>query len=98
MIDLADFAKAVQGYAPEWDKAGIRWRLTFRTDIAKPAALVDVELDDAIGQFIVWTSGEAELEVGSAGKGMADPVSYRLNNAGEVPACLAELTRRLTQT
>ena len=96
-LDLAQFAAAVHAYAPRWESAAIRWRLTFGPEHDKSAAWVDCEAGDLAGQLIVWTSGEAELAAGNLATGVIGQVHYDLANPEELGTCLDDLTQRLTE-
>ncbi|SER99536.1 hypothetical protein SAMN05216188_11917 [Lentzea xinjiangensis] len=95
-LDLAQFAAAVRAYAPQWERAGIQWQLTFGPERDKSAAWVTCETGDMAGQLTVWTSGEAELDTGNLATGVVDPVHYELTSAQELATCLDDLTNRLT--
>lgn len=95
-LDLAQFAAAVRAHAPRWERAGIRWQLTFGPERDKSAAWVDCETGDLAGQLIVWTSGEAELAAGNLATGVIDQVHHDLASPRDLGSCLDDLTRRLT--
>ncbi|GAB2740632.1 hypothetical protein GCM10027199_09100 [Amycolatopsis magusensis] len=57
-----------------------RWR----PDYGKRAAWVVCETGDMVGWFVVWTSGEAELEVGNLDSGVVDCVHYDLADPEEL--------------
>ncbi|GAA3865518.1 hypothetical protein GCM10022243_34570 [Saccharothrix violaceirubra] len=97
-FDLAEFAAAVHRCAPRWERAGIRWTLTFGPEYDKPAAWVDCETGDSTGHLIVWTSGEAELDTADLTTGIVHPTHYDLTGPQELHTCLDELTNRLTGT
>lgn len=96
-LDLAQFAAAVRAYAPRWERAAIRWQLTFGPERDKSAAWVDCETGDLASQLIVWTSGEAELVAGNLTTGVIDHVHYDLASPKELNTCLDDLTHRLTE-
>lgn len=95
-LDLAQFAAAVRAHAPQWERAGIQWQLTFVPERDKSAAWVDCETGDLAGQLIVWTSGEAELTAGNLAAGVIDLVHHELASPHDLGSCLDDLTRRLT--
>ncbi|MFD5092451.1 hypothetical protein ACFWMR_17745 [Amycolatopsis thailandensis] len=64
-LDLAQFVAAVHTYAPKWEATSIRWQLTLGSEYEKRAAWVVCETGDMVGWFVIWTSGEAELEIGN---------------------------------
>ena len=94
-LDLAQFAAAVHAHAPQWERAGIRWQLTFGPERDKSAAWVPCETGDLEGELIVWTSGEAELAAGNLTTGVIDQVHYELASPPEPSTCLDDLTNRL---
>ncbi|EME63507.1 hypothetical protein [Amycolatopsis decaplanina] len=96
-LDLAQFVAAVHTYAPKWEATAIQWQLTLGPDYEKRAAGVVCETGDMVGWFSIWTSGEAELEVGNLDTGVVDCVHYDLANPEELSARLDDLTRRLTE-
>ncbi|WP_197043358.1 hypothetical protein [Saccharothrix sp. NRRL B-16314] len=96
-LDLAQFAAAVHAHAPRWERAGIRWQLTFGPERDKSAAWVDCETGDLAGQLVVWTSGEAELDAGNLATGVIDQVHYELVSPHELGTCLDDLTNWLTE-
>jgi hypothetical protein len=96
-LDLAQFVAAVHTYAPKWEATAIRWQLTLGPEYEKRAAWVVCETGDMVGWFIVWASGEAELEVGNLDTGVVDCVHYDLANPEELSARLEDLTSRLTE-
>ena len=96
-LDLAWFASAVRAHAPQWERTGIRWQLTFGPERDKSAAWVDCETGDLTGQLIVWTTGEAELAAGNLAMGANDLVHYELASPQEIGTCLDDLTLRLTR-
>ncbi|MFJ6673160.1 hypothetical protein ACIQMJ_18780 [Actinosynnema sp. NPDC091369] len=96
-LDLAQFAAAVHAHAPRWERAGIRWQFTFGPKRDKSAAYVDCETGDLAGQLIVWTSGEAELMIGSFSTGLVDQVHYDLTSPQDLSTCLDDLTQRLNR-
>jgi hypothetical protein len=95
-LDLAQFAAAVHARAPQWERAGIQWQLTFGPERNKSAAWVVCETGDLAGQLTVWTSGEADLDAGNIATGVIVPVHYELTSAQELGSCLDDLTNRLT--
>ncbi|ONI93035.1 hypothetical protein ALI22I_00495 [Saccharothrix sp. ALI-22-I] len=96
-LDLTQFAAAVCAYAPQWERAAIRWQLTIGPERDKTAACVDCETGDLAGQLIVWTSGEAELMTGSFSTGLIDQAHYDLTSPQDLSTCLDDLTQRLTE-
>jgi hypothetical protein len=96
-LDLARFAALVREYAPRWERAAIRWELTFGPERDKSAAWVNCETHELAGQLTVWTSGEAELTTGNLVTGVIDNVHYDLANPEELSTCLDDLTQRLTK-
>ncbi|MEU3766173.1 hypothetical protein AB0E55_14035 [Amycolatopsis keratiniphila] len=97
MIELAHFIAAVHTYAPKWEATAIQWQLTLGADHEKRTAWVACETGDRVGWFGIWTSGEAELEIGNLDTGVVDCVHYDLSNPEELSACLDDLTRRLAE-
>ncbi|MFK0251873.1 hypothetical protein ACIQUM_44850 [Amycolatopsis azurea] len=96
-FDLAQFVAAVHTYAPKWEAAAIQWRLTLGPDREKRTARVVCETGDMVGSFIIWTSGETELEIGNLDTGVVEHVHHDLANPEEVTARLDDLTHRLTE-
>ncbi|HEY4454374.1 MAG TPA: hypothetical protein VGN81_08690 [Pseudonocardiaceae bacterium] len=93
-FDLAQFVAAVRAYAPIWERAGITWRLTLGPVRDKSAAWIDCEIGDVADRLIIWTSGEAELDVGDTATGVAS-THYDLSSSAELGGCLAALTQSL---
>lgn len=98
-FDLDWFATAVRAHGPRWERASIRWNLTFGPQWDKSAAWVacDTDADEPLGQLTVWTSGEAELITVNTTTGAVDQVHYDLADAGDLDACLDTFTRKMTQ-
>ncbi|MEV0678646.1 hypothetical protein AB0I60_19225 [Actinosynnema sp. NPDC050436] len=95
-LDLAQFAAAVHAHAPQWERAGVQWQLTFGPERDKSAAWVDCGTGELLARLIVWTSGEAELAAGNIVTGVIDQVHYELASPQELGTCLDDLTNRLT--
>jgi hypothetical protein len=47
-------------------------------------------------QLIVWTSGEADLDVGDIATGAVTVTHYEMSSAAELATCLDDLTSQLT--
>jgi hypothetical protein len=94
-FDLADFASAVQERGAGWDAAGIQWQFTLGPTRDKSAAWVTCETTQAIAQLTIWTSGEAELDIGDLTTGATSHIHYDLTRQ-DLASCLDELTQRLT--
>ncbi|MGW5702977.1 hypothetical protein [Amycolatopsis japonica] len=97
MIELAHFVAAVHAYAPKWEATAVQWQLTLGAEHEKRTASVVCETGDMVGWFCIWTSGEAELEVGNLDTGVVDCVHHDLSSPEELSACLDDLTCRLTK-
>jgi hypothetical protein len=96
-LDLAAFAAATRAKAPEWERRGITWQMTFGPPRDKSAAWVDCQHSDRFGHLIVWPSGEAELAIVSLTTDDPYQVHYDLTSPDEIATCLRDLTQRLTQ-
>ncbi|MFL6053431.1 MAG: hypothetical protein ACJ72W_11015 [Actinoallomurus sp.] len=94
-FDLADFAAAVQERGAGWDAAGIQWQFTLGPARDKSAAWVICETTQALAQLTIWTSGEAELDIGDLTTGATNHVHYNLTTQ-DLAARLDELTQRLS--
>jgi hypothetical protein len=94
-FDLADFAAAVQECGAGWDAAGIQWRFTLGPTRDKSAAWVTCETTQALAQLTIWTSGEAELDIGDLITDATSSTHYDLTPQ-DLATCLDELTQRLT--
>jgi hypothetical protein len=81
----------VRAHAPAWERAGITWQFTLGPVRDKSAAWVECELADAFGQLTLWTSGEAELDVGDIASGVTS-THYDLSGPADVGKCLTDLT------
>ncbi|MEV4008027.1 hypothetical protein [Actinomadura sp. NPDC049753] len=94
-LDLDAFSAAVQERGPIWESENVQWRLTIGPARDKSAAWVTCENTQRAVQLTVWTSGEAELDVGDFLTGATNSTHYDLNTRQDLDDCLDDLTRRL---
>ena len=95
-LDLDDFTTAVAARGAQWQAAGIQWQLHLGPTRSKSSAWVDCATAHHLAQLIVWTSGEADLEVGDISTGDITLTHYEMSNAAELAPCLDDRTERLT--
>ncbi|MEU4403871.1 hypothetical protein AB0F88_05055 [Streptosporangium sp. NPDC023963] len=96
-FDLAHFAAAVHDRAPGWETADVQWQLTIGPTRDKSAAWVTCEDARRVIQLTVWTSGEAELDVGDLASGTTASVHYDLATSEDLAACLDDLTQHFAK-
>ncbi|MEV0664323.1 hypothetical protein ACIBI3_14320 [Actinomadura luteofluorescens] len=94
-FDLAAFSTAVHERGPAWESAGVQWRLTIGPTRDKSAAWVACENARRTAQLTVWTSGEAEFDVGDFITGATTSTHYDLATRQDLDSCLDDLTRHL---
>ena len=95
-LDLADFTTAVTARGEQWQAAGIQWQLHHGPTRSKSSAWVDCTTADRLAQLVVWTSGEADLEVGDISTGAVTITQYEMSDAAELATCLDDLTQQMT--
>ncbi|MEV6929038.1 hypothetical protein AB0M46_31735 [Dactylosporangium sp. NPDC051485] len=95
-LSLNDFAAAVAARAAWWQEAGVQWQLHYGPAHDKSAAWVDCTTAHREAQLTVWTSGEAELDVGDVSTGAITSTHYELSDTAELAVCLDDLTGQLT--
>ncbi|WP_155353327.1 hypothetical protein [Acrocarpospora macrocephala] len=95
-FDLTDFAAAVHDRAPGWESAGVLWQLTIGPARDKAAAWVTCEDAHRATKLTIWTSGEAELDLGDLASGTITSVHYDLANSEDLAACLDDLTQHFS--
>ncbi len=97
-VNLDDFAAAVDEHAERWESAGIRWQLHRGPTRDKSAAWVDCTSDERLASLIVWTSGEAELDVAVLATGEAVTTHYELRDRSAISTVLDSVTRSLSES
>ncbi|AVT34285.1 hypothetical protein C6361_08410 [Plantactinospora sp. BC1] len=95
-LDLDDFTTAVAARGAQWQAAGVQWQLHYGPTCSKSSAWVECTTARHLAQLIVWTSGEADLEVGDISTGAITITRYEMSNAAELTACFDTLTQWLT--
>ncbi|MEV5768073.1 hypothetical protein AB0L34_26355 [Micromonospora sp. NPDC052213] len=95
-FDLNDFVTAVAARRTQWQAAGVHWRLHHGPTRSKSSSWVDCTTAHHLAQLILWTSGEADLEVGDILTGAITITYYEMSNTAELATCLDDLTHRLT--
>ncbi|MGC4795758.1 hypothetical protein ACLQ3H_16795 [Micromonospora saelicesensis] len=97
-LNLDDFADAVTARASQWNSAGVQWELHRGPPRNKSAAWIVCTTTDRQAQLIVWTSGEAELDLAQISTATVFSTHYEMSTAADLTACLDDLTHRLTST
>jgi hypothetical protein len=95
-LNLDDFAAAVTARATGWQEADVQWQLHHGPTPSKSSAWVDCTTAHHLAQLIVWTSGEAELNIGNISTGAIAITTYKMSSAAELATCLDNLTSHLT--
>jgi hypothetical protein len=95
-LDLEYLAAAVTARATGWQEAGVQWQLHHGPNRDKSSAWVDCITTDRLAQLIVWTSGEAELNIGDISTGAIAITNYQMSNIAELAAGLDGITSHLT--
>jgi hypothetical protein len=94
-LDLNDFVAAVTARAARWQQVGVQWQLHHGPTRDKSTAWVDCATARHEAQLIVWTSGEAELDVGDISTGTITSTHYEMSDTAELDVCLDDLTSQL---
>ncbi|MGW4943387.1 immunity protein TriTu family protein [Actinoplanes sp. NPDC004185] len=94
-LDLDDFTTAVATRGLQWQAAGVQWQLHHGPTRSKSSAWVDCTTARHLARLIVWTSGEADLEVGDISTGAVTITHYQMSDAAELDVCLEDLTNQI---
>ncbi|MFI0354088.1 hypothetical protein [Actinomadura sp. 9N407] len=94
-FDLTLFTAAIQDRGSNWEPDGTRWQLTTGPIRDKSAAWVTCENTHTAAQLMVWTSGEAELDIADLITGSSTSTHFEFAGPQDLYACLDHLTERL---
>ena len=97
-VNLDDFAAAVGEQAERWRRAGFRWQLHRGPTRDKSSVWVDCRTDQRFASLIVWTTGEAELDLAVFATGEAVSTHYDLQDRNDISTVLDTVTNYLTNS
>ena len=93
-IDPNRLRDLVEQRAARWASLGIRWEFRPAQSVgSKPSASVRCESAEAVGELTVWSSGEADLDVGYFGDEEMAKEQYEVTEDRNLSDCLEDLER-----
>ncbi|GAA2259748.1 hypothetical protein GCM10010402_14130 [Actinomadura luteofluorescens] len=90
-------AAAIQDRGPAWEAAGIQWQIITGPKTDKPSVWVTCENAHNLAQLTIWSSGEAELDLGPPTGDATTSIHYDLATHEDLAACLDDLTDLLNR-
>ena len=82
--------------AAQWADSGVRWQLHRGPAHDKSAARFDCGFKDREATLVIWTSGEAELDIGDVTTtGVITTTQYGLSTLADLATCLDGLLDKL---
>jgi hypothetical protein len=96
-VNLNDFVAAVDEHAERWERAGVRWQIHRGPTLDKSAAWVDCRYGERLASLIVWTTGEAELDLAVLATGEAVNTHYDFHSRNDISTVLDSVTHYLSE-
>jgi hypothetical protein len=97
-IDPTRLGELVEERAERWASLHIAWEFRPATTVGpKPSASLRCESADAVGQLTVWTSGEADLDVGYFAAERMTNEHYDVTGDLGLRGCLDDLERLMSE-
>lgn len=95
-FDLDHVTAAIRAHTSEWDNAGLRWQLVVEHEQVKSAARVTCEASQLHAQLVIWTDGDAKVDVTNLSPRLKSVSCYTLATLDDVETCLTAFTQQVT--
>ena len=94
---LEALGSAVAARADSWERLGLAWRIRpVAPNHGKPVVVGEFESATWMGDLLIWTSGEAELDAIHVADDQTVSKHYDLTGLSDLEALLGELDALLT--
>ncbi|MFD0538966.1 hypothetical protein ACFQY7_39820 [Actinomadura luteofluorescens] len=88
---------AIQDRGPAWEATGTQWQITTGPKTDKPSVWVTCENTHNLAQLTIWSSGEAELDLGHPTDDATTSIHYDLATHEDLATRLGDLTDLLNR-
>jgi len=99
-VDLSSLDVVVAEFADAWSSAGVRREVIHFPPRDKAAAALRLETPGALGEVILWASGEADASWASKRQGPVGVDHYEVSSSLGLRGCISDpnAARRLRRT